>query len=65
VRRLSEIAHAEAPRVGLPEQECLSYLRDNLVFNLGSDQKRGLAEFYRLAGCYGLAPTGVEFVFSD
>lgn len=47
--RLAEIARARAPHVGLPEQECLSYLRDNLNFWLGPRQREGLARFHELA----------------
>ena len=60
VRRLREIARTEAPHVGLPEEDCLSYLRDNIVFRLGPRQREGLARFYELASRLGLAPAGVE-----
>ena len=33
--RLPEIARQAAPAVGIPEAECLAYLRDNLTFRLG------------------------------
>jgi predicted solute-binding protein len=49
VRHLAQIAAAEAPVVGLPEQQALSYLRDNLHFELGPREKRGLQLFYTLA----------------
>lgn len=65
VNRLAEIARAEAPTVGLPPEQCLSYLRDNLSFRLGRRQRQGLETFYRLAGRYGLAPTREELVFYD
>ena len=44
-----------APEVGLPEAECLSYLRDNLEFHLGPRQREGLERFYQLAKRNGLA----------
>ncbi len=65
VSRLAEIARREAPAVGIPEAECLSYLRDNLEFVLGDRQRRGLELFCQLAGRHGLAPAGAELVFDD
>jgi chorismate dehydratase len=52
--RLSEIARTEAPNIGLPEEDCLRYLRDNLVFHLGPRQRQGLELFYKLASEMGL-----------
>jgi chorismate dehydratase len=34
--------------------ECESYLREAVVFRLGEDERRGLAEFYRRAHAHGL-----------
>jgi len=65
VSRLAEIARLEAPALGIPEAECLSYLRDNLDFELGQRQREGLELFFRLAGRHGLAPAGAELVFYD
>jgi len=53
--RLPEIAHLASPEVGIPESECLSYLRDNLEFHLGPRQQEGLERFYQLAKRHGLA----------
>jgi cyclic dehypoxanthinyl futalosine synthase len=53
--RLAEIAAAAAPAVGLPEAECLAYLRDHLSFHLGPKQRQGLQLFYDLAVQHGLA----------
>jgi chorismate dehydratase len=65
VRRFAEIARQAAPAVGLPEEECLSYLRDHLEFHLGERQRQGLKLFYELAGRQQLAPAGVDVVFHD
>jgi chorismate dehydratase len=64
-RLLECIAAHEAPQIGLPFEECLAYLRDNLVFRLGGRQRRGLEAFRRLAVCHGLAPQGAKLVFDD
>jgi len=53
--RLPEIARLASPEVGIPESECLSYLRDNLEFRLGPRQQEGLERFYQLAKQHGLA----------
>ena len=60
VRRLREIARTEAPQVGLPEKDCLDYLRNSLGFHLGPRQRQGLARFYELASRLGLAPAGMD-----
>lgn len=65
LRRLAEIARREAPRVGLPEAECLAYFRENLRFHLGAREQQGLELFYRLAEQHHLAPPGVQLVFHD
>ncbi len=53
--RLPEIARLASSEVGIPESECLSYLRDNLEFHLGPRQQEGLDRFYQLAKRHGLA----------
>lgn len=65
VEHLEEIARQEAAVVGLPAEQCLAYLRENLVFRLGPRQRQGLQLFGDLAGRQGLAPAGVELVFFD
>jgi len=65
VTRLAEIARLEAPALGIPAEECLSYLRNHLDFRLGERHRQGLRLFYDLAVRHGLAPAGVELVFDD
>jgi chorismate dehydratase len=65
VTRFAEIAKRESPVVGLPEDDCLSYLRDHLEFRLGRRQKQGLERFFALAGRMGLAPADVKLVFHE
>ena len=65
VARLAEIAHAEAPALGIDEADCLAYLRDHLEFRLGPRQRQGLEMFCQLAGRHGLVPAGAELVFHD
>jgi chorismate dehydratase len=63
--RLAEIARCEAPTIGIPETDCLSYLRDNLDFRLGQRQRLGLERFFALAAPLGLAPADVQLKFYD
>lgn len=65
VGRVEEIARREAPLLGLPEAECLAYLRDRLIFRLGPREREGLKQFGRLAARHGLAPGGATLVFAD
>lgn len=60
LERLVEIARREAPVVGIPEEDCLSYLRDHLKFRFGPRERQGLERFLDLAACNGLAPAGVK-----
>lgn len=60
---LEEIARQAAPDVGIPEAECLAYLRDRLHFRFAEREREGLLTFYHLAVRHGLAPTGVELAF--
>jgi len=60
VANLESIAVREAPRLGLTQPQCLSYLRDNLHFYAGAREIKGLERFYRCAAELGLAPDGFE-----
>jgi len=60
LERLEDIARREAPNVGLSEDSCLSYLRDNLTFHLGGRQRQGLERFHELACRLGLVPKTKE-----
>ncbi|MFM8733813.1 MAG: menaquinone biosynthetic enzyme MqnA/MqnD family protein [Pirellulales bacterium] len=53
---LAAIAAAEAGSHGLTVPQCLSYLRDNLHYHLGPQEREALAAFQRLAAGLGLAP---------
>lgn len=56
VAHLEQIAVEEAPRIGITPTECLTYLRDNLHFYLGPEERRALTRFHRLAAELDLAP---------
>ena len=57
---MEQIAEAEAPRVRLTTEECLGYLRDNLHFLMGLQERRGLELFRKHAQRMGLVPTYTE-----
>ena len=63
--RLAEIARREAPLIGIPEADCLSYLRDHLEFRLGRRQRQGLERFFALAGRMGWRRPDVKLTFYE
>lgn len=63
VARLGEIARLSAPVIGIPEADCLVYLRDHLEFHLGQRQRQGVEHYFELASRHGLAPAGVKLAF--
>lgn len=65
VRHCGEIALREAASLPISEEDCLSYLREALVFQLGERQREGLLKFGSLAVEHGLAPKEARFVFDD
>ncbi|HAO71108.1 MAG TPA: hypothetical protein DCR06_00735, partial [Planctomycetaceae bacterium] len=58
---LATIAAIEAPSHGLSVPQCLDYLSDNLHYNLGYDERRGLRLFHEYAMELGLAPSNRNF----
>jgi chorismate dehydratase len=63
IARFEEIAREAAKAIGVPQADCLSYLRDHLEFHLGARQRQGLELFFHLAGRHGFAPTDVKLSF--
>jgi chorismate dehydratase len=55
-----QIAHREAPRLGLDAGFCRRYLTNILRFDLGPREQAGLHHFYMLACELGLARRGVH-----
>ena len=49
-----ELADEYAAALGLPREELLSYLRENICFELDDELRAGLELFYRLAHKHGL-----------
>jgi chorismate dehydratase len=56
LRHLSEIAAAEASKLGIGADLATRYLRDNLHFTLGDAEIRGLRRYAELCAERGLAP---------
>lgn len=61
---LAAIAAVEAASHGLTVPQCLSYLRDNLHYELGSGERDALSLFYALAAKLSLAPAGLDLTAS-
>lgn len=60
---LDEIAGVHARNHSRPPSFYASYLRDNLIYDLGDRERRGLMEFYGLARSRGLVPDVPELRF--
>ena len=60
---LDEIAEVHARNRSRPPSFYASYLRDNLIYDLGDRERRGLTEFYGLARTRGLVPDVPELRF--
>lgn len=61
--RTGQIAHDEAPRLGLDAGFCRRYLANILHFDLGSRELLGLNHYYQLACELDLAPRGRSLEF--
>ena len=57
---LASIAAVEATPHGLTVPQCLSYLRDNLHYDLGPREQAALAVFHDRAASLSLAPRGID-----
>jgi chorismate dehydratase len=61
--RIGEIAHREAPALGLDAGFCRRYLANIIHFDLGPREQAGLHHYYMLACELGLARRGVNLDF--
>jgi chorismate dehydratase len=57
---VDRIAEREAPLVGISRDVAEQYLRENLHFTLGPEERAGLRKFYELCVKHELAPPGLE-----
>jgi chorismate dehydratase len=62
---LEQIADEQSVFMGLPRQLVLTYLRDNLNFDLDERERRGLELFFRRAAALKLIPEPFEPRFHD
>ena len=65
VRDVEKISVEQAPLYGLSDVECLRYLRDNLHFHLGADEKSGLDLFLQMAAELLLIHQPFQLQFHD
>lgn len=63
--RIGQIAHEEAPRLGLDAGFCRRYLANIIHFDLGPREQAGLHHYYMLACELGLARRGVAMRFYE
>ena len=62
---LNQIAEREAPAIGISRELAVRYLRENLHFTLGREERAGLGKFYELCVAHELAPRGLERVLEN
>jgi chorismate dehydratase len=60
---IGQIAHCEAPRLGLDAGFCRRYLANIIHFDLGPREQAGLHHYYMLACELGLAKRGMNLEF--
>lgn len=65
ITQFETIAREASPAIGVPEANCLVYLRDHLKFHLGARQRAGVERYFALAERHQLAPAGVKLRFEE
>lgn len=60
-----ELADRYAAQLGLPRQELIAYLTENICYDLDEESLQGLRLYYQLAAECGLIETARELVFMD
>jgi chorismate dehydratase len=65
VAHLIEIAAYEGPLIGVTAESALSYLRDNLHFTLGDEEKHSLRRFYDSCAARGLVPRSGKVIWNQ
>ncbi len=65
VARIDSIAVESSPEYDLSERECLHYLRDNLHFRLGDQEKAGMQLFFDHAAAMNLIPQPSNIQFHE
>ena len=61
--RAGEIADVYAADLGLPREDLVSYLRDNICFEMDAEMRAGLELYFRLAHKHGLTPAARPLKF--
>jgi chorismate dehydratase len=62
---LEKISSEQARQYDLSADECLRYLRDNLHFDLGAEEKSGMDLFFQYAADLLLIPQPIQLQFHD
>ena len=64
IEAIDEIAHQYSAELGLPEDDLLSYLKDNVNFDLDEENIAGMKRFFELAWKWNLIPEIRELRFA-
>jgi len=65
IENIDEIAQVSATQYGLTETVCHNYLSDNLYFQLGDAEKKGLAAYFRYAADLNVIAPNLQLQFHD
>jgi chorismate dehydratase len=65
VQNIDTIAQQSATQYGLTEAVCRNYLSDNLYFQLGDAEKRGLDAYFRYASDLNVIAPNLQLQFHD
>ena len=65
IENIDAISNGNAAQYGLTETVCRNYLSDNLYFQLGDAEKRGLAAYFRYASDLNVIAPNLQLQFHD
>ncbi len=65
LEHVGEIARQYEPLLGLPQDELIIYLCDNICFNFDDDMQKGLELFFKLAHKHGLISNATSLKMID
>ncbi len=65
LQKLEQIAEQYSAQLGFPSNDLLAYLRENVNYDLDSDNIAGLRQYFELAHEYGLIPAVNDLIFCD
>lgn len=65
MRHIEDLILIESPRLGLDEDLVRRYVTEFIHYDLGEDERRGMSQYLKFAGEFGLVEPGVEPKFLE